>query len=91
MVSASPVLMFLNITFHGKISVRMKTEIIFIFRLHRRPIQLDAFVPLGFSSFLRHLRQVLLGVVIFSVARVGQLTVGVQISDLKAHRNDTSN
>jgi hypothetical protein len=31
----------------GKISVRIKIEIIFIFRFHRRPIQLVVFVPVG--------------------------------------------
>ena len=31
----------------GEISVRIKIEITFIFRLHRRPIQLVLFVPVG--------------------------------------------
>ena len=50
---------------------------VFNFRL-RRPIQLVLLVPVGHSSFLLHLRLVLL-VVEASVARPGQLTVGVQI------------
>ena len=65
-------------------SVRIKIGITFIFRLYRRPIQLDMFVAVGLSSFLRHLRQVLLGVEVSSVARPGQLTVGVQVTD--SHR-----
>ena len=36
------------------------------------------FFPVGLSSFLRHPRQVLLGVEISSVAWLGRLTVGVQ-------------
>ena len=69
--------MFLNIMLHGKISVRIKIGITFIFRFHRRPIQLVVFVPVGLSSFLRHPRQVLLGVQVCSVARLGQLTAGM--------------
>ena len=33
----------------GKISVKIKIEITFIFRLHRHPIQLVMFVPVGLS------------------------------------------
>ena len=58
----------------------VKVEFTFIFRSHRRPIQLPVFVPVGLSSFL-HLLQVLLSVEISSVARSGQLTDGVQITD----------
>ena len=59
----------------GKISVRIKIAITLIFRFRRRPIQLVVFVTVGLSSFLRHLWQVLLYVEVFSVARLGQLTV----------------
>ena len=48
----------------------IKIGINFIFRLHRRPIQLVVFDPVGLSSFL-HLRQVLLGVEVSSVAELG--------------------
>ena len=44
----------------GKISVSIKIAITFIFRFHRRPIQLFVFVPISLSWFLHH-RQVLLG------------------------------
>ena len=53
----------------GKISVRIKVGITFIFRFRRRPIQLVVFVPVGLSSFL-HLLQVLFGVEVTSVARL---------------------
>ena len=33
----------------GKVSGKIKTEIIFIFRLHRRPIRLVMLVPVGLS------------------------------------------
>ena len=38
--------------------IQIKIGISFIFRIHRRPIQLFVFVPVGLSSFLWHLRQV---------------------------------
>ena len=80
---------FVSIKFNYNISLRIwrtsilrvKIENTFIFRFHRRPIQLLLFVPVGLSSSLRHLMQVLLGVEVSSVARPGQLTVGVQITD----------
>ena len=59
---------------------RIKIGITFIFRFHRRPIQLAVFVPVDLSSICRHL-QALLRVEIPSVARPGQLTVLVQITD----------
>ena len=59
----------------------IKIGITFIFRFHRHPIQLVVFVPVGLLLFLRHLRQVMLGVEVSSVAQPGQLTIGVQISD----------
>ena len=59
----------------GKISLRIKIEITFIFRFHFRPIQLVVFIPVGLSLFLRHLRQILLGVKTSPVARPGQLTI----------------
>ena len=65
----------------GKVAVRIKIGITFIFRFHRCPIKLVAFVPVGLSSFL-HLGQVLLGVEVSSVARLWQLTVAVQFTDL---------
>ena len=40
----------------GKITVRIKIGITFIFRLQRRSIQLPVSVPVGLSSFLRHHR-----------------------------------
>jgi hypothetical protein len=60
--------------------IRIKIGITFILRLHRRPIQLVMFVPTGLSLFLQHIRQVLLGVEISSVALSGQLNVGVEVS-----------
>jgi hypothetical protein len=62
---------FLNVSkYHvsctaGKISVTIKIGISLhvIFRLRRQPMQIFEFVPVGLSSFLIHLRQVLLGVV----------------------------
>ena len=65
----------------GKTSVRIKIGITFIFRFHRRPIQLVVFIPIGLSYLLRHRRQILLGVKVPSVAWPEQLTVGVQITD----------
>ena len=59
--------------------VRIKIGITFISRFHLRPIQSVVFVPVGLSSFL-HLRQVLLGVQVSSVARLGQLTVWFKIT-----------
>ena len=59
--------------------------IIFIFRFHCRPIQLAGFVPVGPSSLLRYLRQVSLGVEASSVARPGQLTIGLKIIDSNGH------
>ena len=53
--------------------------ITFIFRFRCRPIQLVVFVPVGLSSFLRHLLHVLLGVEVSSVARPGQFTVRIQV------------
>ena len=44
----------------------MKIGIAFIFRFHRRPIQVVVFFPVGLSSFL-HLLQVVLTVEISSV------------------------
>ena len=67
--------MFLNITLHapmGIISVRVNIGVTFIFIFHRRPIQSVVFVPVGLS-FLRPLRQVLLGVEVSSVVLNGQL------------------
>ena len=61
---------------YGKISVTIKIGITFIFKFHQRPVQLVAFLPVGLSSILRHLRQVLLGIEVSFVARPGQLTVG---------------
>jgi hypothetical protein len=55
----------------GKISFRIKIGITFIFRFHRRPIQLVVFVPVGLSSFL-HLLQVSLGVEVSTVAGLGR-------------------
>ena len=52
-------------------------RITFILRFHRSPIQLVVFVPVGLSSFL-HLRQVLLGVELSSVALPGPFIVGVK-------------
>ena len=42
---------------------------------------LVVFVPVGLSSFLRHLLQDLLGIQVSSIAWFGQLTVVVQITD----------
>jgi hypothetical protein len=64
----------------GKISVGIKIGITFIFWLHLHPIQLVVFVPIDLSSFL-HLRHVLLGVEVSSIAWFEQLTIGVQITD----------
>ena len=70
------------------LSFRIKIEFTFIFRFHRHPIQLIVFVLVGLSSFL-HLWLVLLGVEVSSVARPGQLTVGVQIvRTTKCYRNE---
>ena len=65
---------------NGKISVIIEIENTFIFRLHRRPVQLVTFVPIGLSLPLYHRRQLLLIVEVSSVARPGQLTVRVQIT-----------
>ena len=46
----------------------IKSGITFIFKFHRRPIQLVVFVPVGLSSFL-HLLQVLLAVELSSFAQ----------------------
>ena len=43
----------------GNISVGIKIGVTFIFKLHRRPIQLLEFVFVGLSSFLRHPGQVI--------------------------------
>ena len=40
-----------NIVFYGKISVRIKIGIPFIFRFHRHPIQIVVFFPVGLLSF----------------------------------------
>ena len=61
----------------GKISVRIKIEITFFFRLHRRPIQLVVLVPVGLSLLWWHRQQVLLVVKVSSVAQPGQLLVVV--------------
>ena len=61
--------------------IRIKIQITFIFRFYSRCIQLVVFVPVGLSSFLQHLQQVLLGVEVSSVVRPGQLTFVVQITD----------
>ena len=58
-------------------ALKIKIEITFNLRLHRRPIQLVMFVPVGLPSFLRYRRQVLLGVEVSSVARPGQWTAGI--------------
>jgi hypothetical protein len=55
----------------GKISVKIKIEITFNFRLQRRAIQLVVLVPVGLSSLLRHLQQFLLDIEVSS----GHLTV----------------
>ena len=57
-----------------KSNVRIKIEIIFIFRFHRRPIKLVVFFPVSLSSLLRYLLQVLLGVEVFSVARATEMS-----------------
>ena len=41
----------------GKILVRIKIGITFIFRFRRTPIQVVVFFPVGLSSFLRNSRQ----------------------------------
>ena len=51
------------------------------FYLHRHPIQLVLFIPVGLKLLLRHRRLVLLGVEVSSVARPGQLIAGIQIAD----------
>ena len=56
----------------GKISVRIKNGITFIFRFRLRPNLIVVFVPLGLSSFLRHLLQALLGAEVSSVVWLGQ-------------------
>ena len=61
---------------------RIKIEITFNIRLHRRPIQLVVFVPVGLSSICSHLLQVLLVFEVSSVARpaedVNKMTKGLQ-------------
>ena len=63
----------------GRFQLESKLELLY-FQVSPSSIQLVAFVPVGLSSVLRQLRQVLLGVKVSSVARSGQLNVGVQIS-----------
>ena len=65
---------------NNNISVRIKIGITFNFRLHRHPIPLVVLVPVGLLSIFWHLRQVLFIVKVSSVAKPGQLTVGVQIN-----------
>ena len=76
--------MFLNIMYHTpmrRFQLESKFELPVFFRLHRRPIQIVVFVPVGLSSSLRHLWQVFVFVEVSSVTWLGQLTVGVKITD----------
>ena len=61
--------------------IKIKIGFTFIFRFHRRSIQIVLFFPVGLSSFSWHFKQVLLGVEVSSVSWLGQLTFGVQITD----------
>ena len=72
-------LLFFNITFHvpmGRFQLESKLELTLFSGSSSFTV---VFVPVGFSSFLRYLRLVLLDVEVSSVAQPGQLTVGVQI------------
>ena len=70
-----------NLYLYLCLSIRIKIGITFIFRFHSSLIKVVVFFLVGLSSFLLHPWQVLLGIEISAVARLGLLIVGVQITD----------
>ena len=63
----------------GKTQLELFIFITFFFHCH--PIQCCVFFLVGILSLMQHSQQVLYGVEVSSVSWLGQLTVGVQITD----------
>ena len=76
----------------GKISVRIKIGITCIFKFCRHPIQVVVFSPVGLSSFLRHLLQVLLSAEVpLTVNCLSQVTKGTLTPNKTYKRRSKNN